>query len=74
MASRTLTALLCTAATVASLVILPGTPAAAATQHCAGQARIAVPDAQRQKVSCLTDLTTASTVATGHTNPNDWAG
>ena len=33
-----------------------------------------MPDAQKQKLSCLTDLTTASTVATGHTNPNDWAG
>ena len=27
-----------------------------------------------QKVACLDDLTTAGTVASGHTNPNDWAG
>ena len=33
-----------------------------------------MPDAQQQKLSCLADLTTAITVATGHTNPSDWAG
>ena len=74
MASRPSTALLSTAAIITSLVVLPGVPASAATSHCAGQARIAVPDAQKQKLSCLTDLTTASTVATGHTNPTDWDG
>ena len=33
-----------------------------------------MPGAQAQKVACLDDLTTAGTVASGHTNPNDWAG
>ena len=42
--------------------------------HCARQSKIAVPGAQAQKVACLDDLTTAGTVASGHTNPNDWAG
>jgi hypothetical protein len=34
----------------------------------------AVPGAERQVAACLDDLTTASTVASGHTNPDDWAG
>ncbi|TPG19842.1 tannase/feruloyl esterase family alpha/beta hydrolase [Pedococcus bigeumensis] len=42
--------------------------------HCARQAKIAVPGAEMQKVACLDDLTTAGTVASGHTNPIDWAG
>jgi hypothetical protein len=34
----------------------------------------AVPGAERQVAACLDDLTTAGTVASGHTNPDDWAG
>ena len=45
-----------------------------APDHCARQGRIDVPRAERQQVDCLEDLTTASTVATGHTDPADWAG
>ena len=33
-----------------------------------------VPGAERSEGACLDDLTTAGTVATGHTNPDDWAG
>jgi dienelactone hydrolase len=33
-----------------------------------------VPGAERQLAACLSDLTTAGTVATGHTDPADWAG
>jgi hypothetical protein len=33
-----------------------------------------VPHAEKQVVSCLDDLTTAGTVASGHTNVQDWAG
>ena len=33
-----------------------------------------MPGAELQEVACLDDLTTAGTVASGHTNPNDWAG
>jgi hypothetical protein len=42
--------------------------------HCARQSKVDVPGAQLQQVACLADLTTAGTVASGHTNPNDWAG
>jgi hypothetical protein len=37
-------------------------------------ARLHVPMAQRQVVSCLDELTTAGTVASGHTVEADWAG
>jgi dienelactone hydrolase len=33
-----------------------------------------VPGAERQVTACLDDLTTAGTVASGHTNRDDWAG
>ncbi|MGI5484468.1 3-hydroxybutyrate oligomer hydrolase family protein [Streptomyces lavendofoliae] len=33
-----------------------------------------VPGAARQRVACLDELTTAGTVASGHTDPADWAG
>lgn len=61
----------------ATLAVVPSqagaVPAADAT-HCAGQASVKVPKAETQVVSCLEDLTTAGTVKSGHTNPNDWAG
>ncbi|MGB3437406.1 MAG: tannase/feruloyl esterase family alpha/beta hydrolase [Actinophytocola sp.] len=43
----------------------------AAAESCA---RLHVPMAQRQVVSCLGELTTAGTVASGHTVAADWAG
>ncbi len=46
----------------------------AAEGHCAGRDRIAVPRAVEQKTACLADLTTASTVVTGHTDASDWTG
>lgn len=57
-------------------------PAPAAQDHrdrsgpptCHRQRKIAVPGAEKQVVSCLTDLTTAGTVDSGHTNPADWSG
>ena len=42
--------------------------------HCSRLDRIDVPGAQVQSTACLDDLTTASTVASGHTDPVDWAG
>ncbi|MEU0804101.1 tannase/feruloyl esterase family alpha/beta hydrolase [Streptomyces sp. NPDC005970] len=54
-----------TAATAA-----PGNPGA----HCAHLAKIRVPGAERQQSACLDELTTAGTVASGHTDPADWAG
>lgn len=35
---------------------------------------LAVPGAEKQVAACLGDLTTAGTVASGHTVPADWAG
>jgi hypothetical protein len=35
---------------------------------------VLVPGAERQKVACLDDLTTAGTERTGHTNRSDWEG
>jgi len=68
-------------ATTATLALLGGlataSPASADKPqggHCARQSKIRVPGAQVQEVACLDDLTTAGTVASGHTNPNDWAG
>ncbi|ADB30022.1 hypothetical protein Kfla_0917 [Kribbella flavida DSM 17836] len=37
-------------------------------------ARLKVPGAEYQQVACLADLTTTGTVASGHTNPADYAG
>ncbi|MFJ5786605.1 tannase/feruloyl esterase family alpha/beta hydrolase [Streptomyces hydrogenans] len=53
-------------------------PATAATTgsagHCARQAQLRVPGAEHQQSACLDELTTAGTVASGHTDPADWAG
>jgi hypothetical protein len=48
---------------------LPDSPS-----HCRHIDQIDVPGAQVQQTACLADLTTASTVASGHTDPMDWAG
>ena len=48
----------------------PSVPSA----HCSRIDRIAVPGAEVQETACLDDLTTASTVASGHTDPDDGAG
>ncbi|WP_113697065.1 tannase/feruloyl esterase family alpha/beta hydrolase [Amycolatopsis albispora] len=49
-------------------VLLPGT---ATADDCAPPR---VPGAAKQVAACLADLTTAGTVASGHTVPADWAG
>jgi hypothetical protein len=74
---RQLAALATSAAFVLGGGLLTAAPAAAdkpQSGHCARQSKVRVPGAELQKVACLDDLTTAGTVATGHTNPNDWAG
>jgi hypothetical protein len=62
---------------VAALVLTP-LPATAATEgpggHCAHRAQLRVPGAEHQQTACLAELTTAGTVASGHTDPADWAG
>lgn len=47
------------------------TPAEAAASECAN---VRVPGAAKQRLSCLDDLTTTGTLATGHTLQADWAG
>ncbi|MEU1281393.1 tannase/feruloyl esterase family alpha/beta hydrolase [Streptomyces sp. NPDC005805] len=49
-------------------------PPAGGAGHCAGVAELRVPGAQRVTAACLDELTTAGTVASGHTDPADWAG
>jgi len=44
------------------------------TEACPRGHRLTVPGAEYQQVTCLSDLTTTGTVATGHTDPADWAG
>ncbi len=58
----------------ASQAARPDAARAEGPRHCAHAARIDVPGAPMQKRACLDDLTTASTVASGHTDPTDWAG
>ena len=78
-------ALLCLASAIMLGTGLPAAPAAAAEPaqetpsagspyHCARIDRVKTPGAERQETACLDDLTTAGTVATGHTNPDDWSG
>ncbi len=57
------------AATAGSAVAV--VPAATAA---AGRCHVAVPGAERQVDACLPDLTTAGTVADGHSDPAQWAG
>jgi 3HB-oligomer hydrolase (3HBOH)/Prolyl oligopeptidase family len=43
-------------------------------EHCARIDKLSVPGAEVQKSACLDDLTTAGTVASGHTVQADWNG
>ncbi len=52
----------------------PPDASAAGSRHCARIDAVDVPRAPMQKVACLDDLTTSSTVLTGHTDPSDWSG
>ncbi|MBO0891469.1 MAG: hypothetical protein J2P14_11150 [Acidothermales bacterium] len=55
------------------LILAPAAAANAADAGCGGH-RAVVPGADRVESACLSDLTTAGTVASGHTDPSDWAG
>ncbi|MEV6618634.1 3-hydroxybutyrate oligomer hydrolase family protein [Streptomyces sp. NPDC051051] len=66
-------------ALAAAAALLPspadaGPAPGAAGGHCAGLSRLRVPGAAHQRADCLAELTTAGTVASGHTDPADWAG
>ncbi|MER8224310.1 tannase/feruloyl esterase family alpha/beta hydrolase [Streptomyces sp. NPDC094143] len=58
---------------LAALALTPA-PATAAPDRCAHPPGVRVPGAEHQRASCLAELTTAGTVASGHTDPADWAG
>ncbi|MEV5355708.1 tannase/feruloyl esterase family alpha/beta hydrolase [Streptomyces sp. NPDC052693] len=62
------------AALALTALTLTPAPAAAAPERCAHAPRVRVPGAEYQRASCLAELTTAGTVASGHTDPADWAG
>lgn len=59
--------------TVAFLFAAVLSPVAASAAPCAA-GRLSVPGAEYLIGDCLTDLTTAGTVPTHHTDPADWAG
>jgi hypothetical protein len=59
---------------IASLAAAVSGPAGAAPDPCARMKNVHVPGAAYQQSACLQDLTTAGTVASGHTNPADYAG
>jgi 3HB-oligomer hydrolase (3HBOH) len=63
-------------ATAAALLVATAVPASAAghDDHCARLDHLHVPAAELQVTACLDELTTAGTVASGHTVVADWAG
>ncbi|MFE7368554.1 3-hydroxybutyrate oligomer hydrolase family protein [Streptomyces anulatus] len=63
-----------TAWTAAPSAAAPLPPEAVRPGHCSGVELIRVPGAAHQQADCLQELTTAGTVASGHTDPADWAG
>ncbi|MFD7919414.1 tannase/feruloyl esterase family alpha/beta hydrolase [Streptomyces sp. NPDC059740] len=61
--------------TVALVVAVPRTPAAAVPDGgCGGRESVRVPGARFQQEACLADLTTAGTAGTGYTDTADQAG
>lgn len=70
--------LLTLAALTVALLAVPAPGGAAAQQPaepgCARTGLPRVPGAEHQQAACLRELTTAGTVASGHTDPADWAG
>lgn len=67
-------AALLTAWTAAPSAAAPLSPDTGKGGHCARSGILRVPGAAHQQTDCLTELTTAGTVASGHTDPADWAG
>ncbi|POG47938.1 3-hexulose-6-phosphate isomerase [Streptomyces sp. ZL-24] len=63
-----------TALTAAPATAAPPPQDTARPAHCFRVDTLKVPGAERQQASCLTELATAGTVASGHTDPADWAG
>ncbi|GAA3846558.1 tannase/feruloyl esterase family alpha/beta hydrolase [Sphaerisporangium flaviroseum] len=65
---------LATATVLGVSLIGPVSAAGAAAGPCAGVERVKVPGAEKQISACLDDLTTAGTVASGHSIAAEWAG
>ncbi|GLZ06250.1 hypothetical protein Acsp03_37160 [Actinomadura sp. NBRC 104412] len=64
-------------ALLGSLLAVPlvtAVPPAHADSRCANPHKVRVPGAERQVAACLDDLTTAGTVASGHTDRTQWDG
>jgi hypothetical protein len=61
------------AATILGLALIAPAPAAA-SPPAAPRCSVAVPGAAHEVGACLPDLTTAGTVADGHSDPAQWAG
>ena len=59
---------------VAAAILVVGFVAVPTSAEAAKPRPLLVPGAEHQVVSALADLTTAGTVASGHTDPADWAG
>lgn len=74
LAAAACTALALTLTAVPAGAEPPGPPGTDDRAHCAGMADVAVPGAEHHEAACLADLTTAGTVASGHTNQQDWNG
>ncbi|MGJ5749425.1 tannase/feruloyl esterase [Streptomyces puniciscabiei] len=70
----TLPALSLTAACLLLATPATAAPTGAPDGHCAGRTELRVPGAAHQQADCLDELTTAGTVASGHTDPADYAG
>ena len=66
----------CRCLIVAATAILGVTQGAtvAIAAECPNADAVKVPGAEMQKSACLDDLTTAGTVASGHTDASDWEG
>ncbi|TDC79368.1 tannase/feruloyl esterase family alpha/beta hydrolase [Actinomadura sp. 7K507] len=62
------------AVTFLAATLVTAVPAAQADTRCLRMDRVHVPGAQRLVTACLDDLTTAGTVASGHTDPAQWTG
>lgn len=71
---RTSTLLPALLAPLLAASLLPAASPALADARCARMHEVGVPGAQHQIAACLDDLTTAGTVASGHTDAADWAG
>src|SRR3712207_9440560 len=65
--------LILTAAAALLPVAAMSTPASGADGHCTNQDKIQVPNAERQRVDCLDDLSSTVLTATDHSDQSDWA-